>query len=630
MTPEHGTSKFIQPVITAIFSLLIVLISITLYADFDLWWHLRLGQTILHAGIPWKDTFSYTFAGSPQYTGEWLADLLIYLSYLTGSLAGVNILKALVLLIAFHYLNRAITTNANGESGAFLASMVTLLLVLFAIRFRLFVRPYIFSFVFVAYFLYVLEQVSHQHRARLLYTLPIAQALWVNMSVGAIFGPFIAICYLAEDSLRHRDNMFRNLGVFGFTLLATLASPETWGIYKLTLSLFTDPFKAVVGEYQPMSKDILWGFGLRYTWGYQLITILAVAYFTIFKGWRRPAHLLLFIFFFAETLLQVRMIEFFALVTAPMASVPLLRIFSAFADIRVNCLKWLAYSVILLISISIPLAIVNNKTYPFGIGVKKDTFPDEALSFLDRNGISGLMFNGYSIGGYIIWKAPDRKVFFDGRYRRLYTPEFYRDYAAMMENASSWKAGEQKYGFDHAVLEYEMLSRRFPLHLNTNPDWALVYWDNHSAVYLKRVPKFANIIASNEYRVCKPNFYDFSYVDDYSAKIGRAELLTSIQRDMELNPRNQEPILAKAFALYNMGPAYRKEIWRLIDMSLGLKPDIGMKHSARAYLLAENGKIDAAREEVLRAIKLDPMDQGAWGLAKTLGLKLKMPKGVHP
>jgi len=622
--------KYTRPAITALLTLIIILLSITRYADFDLWWHMKLGKSIVeNRGLFSTDAFSYTFSGLPQYTGEWLADLLIYASQLIGGFAGVNALKALVLLITFYFLHKAAMESCADRRAAFLASAVTLLVVLFAIRFRLFVRPYIFSFIFVAFFIYLFEHSRRNPQSGLLYLIPLAQALWVNLSVGAIFGPLIAFFYLAEDAVRNRDNIRRNIILFGLTTMATLASPETWGIYTLTLSLFTDPFKAVVGEYQPLSTQILWGFGLRYTWGFQILAALSLIYLIFFKGWKNFAHLMLFLFFLLETMLQVRMIEFFSLVTAPMAAVTVTRFFSALSGKDGVKYPVFACATAFLILIAIPLSIYGNKTYPFGNGVKADTFPDGAISFLEKQGITGKMFNGYSIGGYIIWRAPERKVFFDGRYRRLYSPQFYKEYSEMMENADAWKAGEERYGFDHAVIEYEQLSKRFPLHLNDNPGWALVYWDNHSVVYLKRIPKFEKIISSSEYRFVKPNFYDFSYLTKYGVK-DQSAFLAGIQRDIDLNPANQEPVLAKALVLYDLGRQYRGEVESLLNTAMNLKPDLGMKHSAKAYLMMEQGKTDIAREEVLKAVELDPTDQGAWELGKKLGLKLKVPKGIHP
>jgi hypothetical protein len=41
--------------------------------------------------------------------------------------------------------------------------------------------------------------------------------------------------------------------------------------------------------------------------------------------------------------------------------------------------------------------------------------PTKAVDFLNRSGLSGNMFNEYIFGGYLIWAAPQHKVFVDGR-----------------------------------------------------------------------------------------------------------------------------------------------------------------------------------------------------------------------
>jgi hypothetical protein len=44
--------------------------------DPDLWWHLRTGQWIMETGhIPRSDPFSFTRAGSPWVSHEWLSEV---------------------------------------------------------------------------------------------------------------------------------------------------------------------------------------------------------------------------------------------------------------------------------------------------------------------------------------------------------------------------------------------------------------------------------------------------------------------------------------------------------------------------------------------------------------------------
>ena len=42
--------------------------------------------------------------------------------------------------------------------------------------------------------------------------------------------------------------------------------------------------------------------------------------------------------------------------------------------------------------------------------------PEGALAFIRSAHLTGPMFNDYSYGGYLIWAAPEHKVFIDGRF----------------------------------------------------------------------------------------------------------------------------------------------------------------------------------------------------------------------
>src|SRR5512137_2497119 len=48
-------------------------------ADPDFWWHLRTGQLIVQTHtIPRTDPFSFTKAGGPWITHEWLSEVFIF------------------------------------------------------------------------------------------------------------------------------------------------------------------------------------------------------------------------------------------------------------------------------------------------------------------------------------------------------------------------------------------------------------------------------------------------------------------------------------------------------------------------------------------------------------------------
>ncbi len=611
----------------AALSVLTLLLCMTRYADYDLWWHLKLGELVVTDWrLPSSDSFSYTVFGRHQFTGEWLGDAVIFLTFKTGGFLGLNLLKALMLLATFRLLYLRMTESSPEGRAHAAAAIITLVLVLFAVRFRLFVRPYLFSLPMLAAYLHLLGPGRREGRG--IYLLPVLMLLWANLSVGAVFGVFAVGVATVTEFLRSRST--RLLPVLLLTVAASLVNPETWRLYTLTLGLTSDPYRTLVGEYQPITREILFGSGLRYTLCFQVLAVGGALHFMLRRGWKDLFQLILFVFFLYEAFRQVRLVELFSIVAAPCFFALLVSLAPGLPRLPEKTTAVLHASLAACILLLIPLTVIDNPVYAFGVGPKEGAIPEGALRFLDEQGIRGRMFNNYGFGGYIIWRGGGRQVFIDGRYRRVYTPAEYGEYTRIMESAEAWQAAEQKYGFDHAVLEYDLLSQRFPSHLPDNPAWALVYWDNHSLVYVRRTPERAALIAEREYRIARPTFLDLSYLDRYQ-KEGRVnEVLPLLDREVGLNPDNQFVALARVYLRFTLGKLYFGPIIEELERILPLKPDFAMKHSALAMVLAATGESERARQEVHRALRLDPLDEGALSQAKSLGIEVKIPKKAIP
>lgn len=607
--------------------LLTIMVCMTKYADYDLWWHLKLGELICtNWQLPSNDSFSYTAAGRHQFTGEWLADAVIFLTFRTGGFVGLNLLKAALLLATFRLLYLQMRELSPEKKGHAVAAAITLVLVLFALRFRLFVRPYIFSLPMLAAYLHLLGR--RREGGRTIYLLPLLMLFWANMSVGAVFGLFALGVATLLDLIERRSG--RLVPVLLLTVAASLANPETYRLYTLALGLTSDPYRTLVGEYQPITREILFGSGLRYTLCFQLLAAGGILHLLLLRGWKNLFQLLLFIFFLYESFRQVRLVELFSLVAAPCFFLLLLQLSARLPGLPDRWKPLMAYGVAAAILALIPWTVLGSPVYAFGSGPKEGAFPEGALRFLDDQGIRGRMFNSYGFGGYIIWRGGGRQVFIDGRYRRLYTPAEYGEYKGMMESAAAWKAGEQKYGFDYALVEYDLISRRFPDHLLTNPDWALVYWDNQSVLFVKRTPERAGLIAAREYVIARPRFLDMSYLDQYRQSGRMNEVLPLLDREVALNPDNQFVVLAGIYLRYQLGKLYLGRIREELERILPMKPDFAMKHSALAMVLAESGEPERARQELLRALRLDPLDAAALAQAKRMGIAVKIPKNAIP
>ena len=613
-------------------SILALLVCMTRYADYDLWWHLRLGEIVLAKLAPASvDTFSYTVAGRAQFSGEWLADAVIYGVYAAGGFLGLNLLKWVLLLLTAAFIYLQIRLESGAARGYALAALLTLLLALFAVRFRLFVRPYIFSLPLLAMTMYLLSRWRSGLSDRGIYLVPIIMLLWVNLSVGAVFGLFFTVAAVGLELIEKRS--LRLLPLLLLTLAASLASPEGYRLYTLAFDLTSDPYRTLIGEYQPVTMDILFGSGLRYTLWFQLLAVGTAAYFILCRGWRDTLKLVACAFLLYESCRQIRLVELFSVIAAPCFALLLLRLGTLLPEIPQKLKTPAALLLSAAILSLVPFAVLNSPVYAFGIGQKEGAFPEGAIRFMEEQGVKGKIFNSYAFGGYLIWRAKDRPVFIDGRYRRVYTPAEYGEYKGMLENAEAWQKGEVKYGFDHALIEYDLLSRRFPAHLLTNHQWALVYWDNYSLLFVKRTPEREQLIRAHEYLVARPTFLDLSYLDQYSQKGGLSEALAGLDREVALNPDNQFVLLARVYLRYQLGKLYQQQIRADLERTLAMKPDFAMKHSAYAMILAADGEQERAKKELFAALKQNPLDEAAHALARSMGIKVTIPKGAiagHP
>ncbi len=73
--------------------------------DPDLWWHLRTGQWIVETGhVPHSDPFSFTRAGEPWVSHEWLSEVVFYELWKHGGAVALIVFSAMVTTLGFMLL----------------------------------------------------------------------------------------------------------------------------------------------------------------------------------------------------------------------------------------------------------------------------------------------------------------------------------------------------------------------------------------------------------------------------------------------------------------------------------------------------------------------------------------------
>jgi tetratricopeptide (TPR) repeat protein len=190
--------------------------------------------------------------------------------------------------------------------------------------------------------------------------------------------------------------------------------------------------------------------------------------------------------------------------------------------------------------------LAKNSPLGIGLGLEKFSYPVQAVEFLQQEQVleksQGNLYHTYNFGGYLTWANQPHKVFIDGRVRP-YLGDVFQTYWNNFEGADVWKNSQQKYHITAALMTlahtdgttiYNDSSAMFP-----KEEWALVYYDDVAALYVKRLPELQELIGKNEYIILQPNNPDLSYLQAYiQSDEAFQEALTEVQRGLSINPES--------------------------------------------------------------------------------------------
>src|SRR3989344_9097402 len=155
--------------------------------DQDLGRHIKLGEIIVQTGqVPKVNLFSYTNPDFPFVNTHWLFGVIAHLFHQVGVLPILLILKVVIFLLSVWLIIKIIPSNKT-------ALLLPIgFIFLHVLRERTELRPEIFSFLFTASTLYILES----RRLFLLFLLPLIQLLWINTHIYFFVGLLLQGIYI--------------------------------------------------------------------------------------------------------------------------------------------------------------------------------------------------------------------------------------------------------------------------------------------------------------------------------------------------------------------------------------------------------------------------------------------------
>ncbi len=479
--------------------LLCALLVVYPLSDFDTFWHLANGRAMLEQHrIISEEIFSYTASGKPFENHAWLAQIIFELIVELFGLPGLTIFKALLVALMVGLTYRTMRLHQIGNA---LAALFNLWLV-FASVYLLTERPNLFSLVFLALLVHMLEgfRTGH-HSSKWLWILPPLFIVW-DFLHGSVYGLVMLGAYTAGLSVTRlsqmqwhwkalsRDRQLRTLwSVTAIVLLAVALNPYGLFEYGFFTGLVNgNTLASMVGEFQ------------NTPWIAEFIPFwiaLGIAAWAALVALRRkdfvPAAMLLPFAFLAVR--YSRATAPFMIVAMPLiAHYAQTSLKAIFSDAHVRRFGRPALAAVFM---GITLYVMYYKfgephhINSFGLGINPDFHPAATLKFLDANHIGGNQFNSGELGGYLAYAAPQRKIFLYNHHQVFDTL-----------TASLWHPQAlRRWDINYALLGYNWQRYR---HLFPLEEWAVVYWEAATMLMLRRTPENQAIISAHEIAYFSP------------------------------------------------------------------------------------------------------------------------------
>lgn len=445
----------------------------------DIWWHLLNARNLLQFhSIPRIDTYSFGAAGSSLINFEWLSELPFFLGFKAMGLQGVlAVYFAVLVLIYVGVYYRSCRAGADCKDAA-VATLGSICLGGVSMA----PRMLLFGWLCMVGLLLVLDRFRQTGKG--LWLLPPLFALWINLHGSWIFGVVVLSLTIASGLVEGQwgsvaarrwtpGALKKLLLALAASLAALFVNPFGYRLvlYPYTLLLRQQGVMQYIEEWQPVDFSTSNG-----KLALLLIFALLVAVLFSRQLWRLD-EVLLTAFALWAALSHVRFLFFAGLILAPILA-PRLKLFPPYE--RELDKPWL--------NAGIMAAVVGALIFFFPSAAQlqqkvDEEYPKAALEFMQREHLSGRIFNQYKWGGYMEWNAPELKPFIDGRADIFVYNGVFEDFLRATALTNSLEI------LDKYKIDYVFLQPREPLVylLENSPRWHPIYTDQ-VAVLLERTP----------------------------------------------------------------------------------------------------------------------------------------------
>ncbi len=451
--------------------------------DGDFSRHLLTGKYVLETrSFLTAEKFIHPYLGQPYVSHEWLADVLLYITYSAAGLAGIVVLSAFLTASTFTLLYSKASTRLSLR----IPVLVLVTWGALATSLNWAVRPHLVSMLFLAIWLIWADDLRRGEKIPL-WRFPVFMLVWSNVHGEFIAGILVLLAYSVGWLIDHlldpdRANLTvgKNLWLaFVSSILASLVNPGGVGPWLSILGFVNNQYlmsrmlESNAPNFQNPELRVLFGLLI---FSLFLLAIkkekLSAGQGLLLAGFSamsliafRNIHLygVIIPFVLAETLIEVRKIRWMNRLENILNNV----------ESRLKGIFWPAATVIVLGAF-----VATNQTARSFYQFDSSVFPVQAVSWLEKNPQQGKMFNELNWGGYLdfhLW--PDQLTFIDSM------ADTKGDVTMQYENAISLQDGWQDI-FKRYDIEWAILPVDSPLakSLASELHWQVIYQDGTAII----------------------------------------------------------------------------------------------------------------------------------------------------
>lgn len=452
---------------TVAFFMLVTFRTPALVRDSDTYWHIVAGTWMLdHRAIPRTDFFSYTFAGHPWVTHEWLGEVLLAFVFRSLGWAGLDLLIGIAAGITAYLLARALLKYLQPIPGVVIQQLSLICIIP-----NLLGRPFVFMLpILVAWTASLLAAREEKHAPP--WWLLGLVLVWANLHSSVVLAILLVGFFGLEAAWEAGRGWLRALlpwVLFGAaTTVVSLMTPNG-------IDVLVTPFKMAMSK--AMTHIVEWQSSVFVGVSPLEIAILSMLLVFAVKPVRIPLPRLLLLLVLLHETLQHRRYEYIlAIVGSLILAKPIADAFRT--DGETTAPRPPAFATAIAAIAAVMIAALR-LAVPADPG-SSNLAPVAAVAHVPRGIAQQHVLNDYNLGGYLIFNHIP--TFIDDR------TDFYGD--AFVENDLHMESPDaqllrgmlKKYGIVWTIFPADSPVNQI---LDLLPGWRTLYKDKYAVVHTR-------------------------------------------------------------------------------------------------------------------------------------------------